>query len=124
MDVRQPTSHSAWLDVTIRPRERMSAGAARRTAVPGGPGREQSMSSWSDDTMGRERADEGHTARVRRLVEEACNNGNLAVLDEILARPARLTDEDVAEALAPARLRPLLAEFRASVPDARWSIVE
>jgi len=82
------------------------------------------MSTRSGDTMGRERADEGHRARVRRLVEEACNKGNLSVLDEVLARPARLADEQITEAGAPPRLRPLLAEFRAAVPDARWTIVE
>jgi predicted ester cyclase len=35
-----------------------------------------------------------------------------------------LTDEQLTEADAAARLRPLLAGFRAAVPDARWTIVE
>jgi predicted ester cyclase len=59
---------------------------------------------------------------VRRLVEEACNKGNLAVLDEILAPPVQSTDERPSG--DPRRLRPLLAAFRAAVPDAHWTIVE
>jgi hypothetical protein len=59
--------------------------------------------------------------RVRRLVEEACNDGNLAVLDAVLP-PANPT----AGADGPpwAHLCDLLAAFRAAVPDARWTIVE
>src|SRR5438552_14585238 len=58
-------------------------------------------------------------ARVRRLVDEACNNGNLAVLDAVLA-PVTGT----ADAPAGARLPELLAAFRAAVPDARWTITQ
>jgi hypothetical protein len=56
--------------------------------------------------------------RVRRLVEEACNDGNLAVLDAVLA-PA-----SASSGAAGVGLRDLLTAFRAAVPDARWTIVE
>lgn len=72
----------------------------------------------------RVQADRGHAARVRWLVEEACNKGNLAVLDEVVAPPVQPTDERPAGASDPERLRPLLAAFQAAVPDARWTIVE
>ncbi len=62
----------------------------------------------------------GVAARTRLLVEEACNKGNLTVLDEVLG-PTR---EPPAAAGDPARVRPLLAAFRAAVPDAHWTIVE
>lgn len=72
----------------------------------------------------------GHAARVYWLVEEACNKGNLAALDDVLApatpgeaRPAG-TEARPAGAGDPARLRPLLAAFQAAVPDARWTIIE
>jgi hypothetical protein len=81
---------------------------------------------------GRERRALAAAALVRRVVEEACNQGNLAVLDEVLARqatsapldsgraqPNAVPDEPVRE-----RLPALLAAFRAAVPDARWTIVE
>ena len=58
-------------------------------------------------------------ALVRRVVEEAGNNGDFAVLDAVLAPPTARAD-----APAWARLRDLLAAFRAAVPDARWTIVE
>jgi predicted ester cyclase len=60
-------------------------------------------------------------ALVSHLVDEACNKGNLAVLDAVLppAAPVRPGDAAAAE-----RLRPFLAEFRAAVPDARWTIAE
>jgi predicted ester cyclase len=54
-------------------------------------------------------------------VDEACNDGNLAVLDAVLA-PASPTAG--ADGLAGANLHDLLAEFQAAVPDARWTIVE
>jgi glyoxylase-like metal-dependent hydrolase (beta-lactamase superfamily II) len=71
-------------------------------------------------------------ALVGRVVEEACNQGNLAVLDELLAPPAARAPLDPGRA-GPAsgldapvgeRLPALLAAFRAAVPDARWTIVE
>ena len=63
----------------------------------------------------------GAAALVRRLVEEACNAGDLRVLDELLPRA------DTAG--GPARpggsgLRQLLGAFGGAVPDARWQIVE
>jgi hypothetical protein len=54
-------------------------------------------------------------SQIRRLVEEACNQGNLVLLEELLApscRPRVL--------LLPQQL----AAFRAAVPDARWTIEE
>jgi predicted ester cyclase len=60
-------------------------------------------------------------ARVRRLVDEACNDGKLAVLDAVLAPAGSPAGMD---GPAGARLRDLLAAFRAAVPDARWTIVE
>ena len=71
----------------------------------------------------RARAGRGHAARVRWLVEEACNKGNLAALDELVAPTPTATDRP-AGAGDPARLRPLLAAFQAAVPDARWTIIE
>ena len=62
-------------------------------------------------------------ARVRRLVDEACNRGNLAVLEEVLPLP-RPTDPAAADGWAGLPLRDYLAAFRDAVPDARWTIVE
>jgi hypothetical protein len=67
----------------------------------------------------RERRAREAAALVRRVVEEACNQGNLAVLDEVLAPPAARPDAPVRE-----RLPALLAAFRAAVPDGSWTIVE
>jgi predicted ester cyclase len=53
---------------------------------------------------------------VRRLVEEACNGGDLRVLDELLP------DQDTG--CGAAHLRAVLPAFRAAVPDARWAIIE
>jgi predicted ester cyclase len=77
-------------------------------------GREQAMSRGSANA----RADHGTDpqAQVRRLVEEVCSKGDLAVLDEMVATSA--------EPGAATRLRPLLAAFRAAVPDACWTIME
>src|SRR5437588_10347848 len=60
-----------------------------------------------------------HATRVRRVVEEACNQGDLAVLDALLAPPTCTETPP-----APGRLRQGLAAFRAAVPDARWTIVQ
>jgi predicted ester cyclase len=60
-------------------------------------------------------------ARVRRLVDEACNRGNLAVLEEVLPPPG---PTDAADGRAGLPLRDYLAAFRDAVPDARWTIVE
>lgn len=60
-------------------------------------------------------------ALVRRLVEEACNDGDLTVLDELLPCAASV---DTAARPGVVRLRQVLREFRAAVPDARWRIVE
>src|SRR5919201_3127491 len=62
-----------------------------------------------------------HAARVRRVVEEACNNGDLAVLEALLPPP---TGVDAAEDPEWLSMRQGLAAFRAAVPDARWTIVE
>jgi predicted ester cyclase len=62
-----------------------------------------------------------HAAWITRLVEEACNEGNLAILDEI---PAPAGGVGEADAPAPLPIRERLAAFRAAVPDARWTIVE
>ena len=67
---------------------------------------------------GRQRKTAVHAALVRRLVEEACNEGNLAIIDELLAPLPAEAGQD-----GP-RLRRLLAEFRAAVPDAWWTIEE
>ncbi len=67
-------------------------------------------------------------ARVRRVVEEACNGGHLAALDALLpppSPPATVADDVMGPAgsgMPP--LREYLAAFRAAVPDARWTIVE
>jgi hypothetical protein len=65
-------------------------------------------------------------------VEEACNKGNLAVLDELLAPPGShgVVDrgggqpEAALDSASPERLRELLAAFQSAVSDARWQIVE
>ena len=62
-----------------------------------------------------------HASSVRRVVEEACNNGNLAVIDALLPPP---TGVDAAEDPEWLRVRQGLAAFRDAVPDARWTIVE
>ncbi len=65
-----------------------------------------------------------HVSCIYRLVEEACNNGNLAVIDEAIGPAPSLDEQTPAEAPAPQRLRQLLAAFRAAVPDARWTVEE
>jgi len=80
----------------------------------------------------RERRAAASAALVRRVVEEACNRGDLAVLDELPAAPPYFgpldqrgqRPEAAPGAPAPVRLRELLAAFRAAVPDARWAILE
>jgi predicted ester cyclase len=71
--------------------------------------------------MGSTRWHDAPAARVRRLVEEACNGGNLAVLDAALPPPS---PTDAADGWAGLPLRDCLAAFRDAVPDARWTIVE
>jgi hypothetical protein len=66
---------------------------------------------------------EAPTACVRRVVEEACNCGNLAALDAVLPLPSS-SDPAAADGWAGPQLRDTLAEFREAVPDARWTIVE
>ena len=63
----------------------------------------------------------GPAALVRRLVEEACNDGDLTVLDELL--PGSDSVEPAAQPNS-LRLRQLLLEFRSAVPDAHWQIVD
>lgn len=60
-------------------------------------------------------------ACIGRLVEEACNRGNLAIIDELVAPPGGEGGE-ATPALLP--IRQHLAAFRAAVPDARWTIVQ
>jgi len=81
----------------------------------------------------RERRAVATAALVRRVVEEACNRGNLALLGELLGSPVYAVSMDgrleATTAVAPAapvweRLRDQLAAFRAAVPDACWTIVE
>ncbi|HEU0026641.1 MAG TPA: ester cyclase [Ktedonobacterales bacterium] len=62
-----------------------------------------------------------HAAAITRLVEEVCNQGDPAILDEILAPAEGAT---IAPTLAPLPLRQQLAAFRAAVPDAHWTIVQ
>jgi predicted ester cyclase len=73
--------------------------------------------------MGRTQRHDAPAARVRRLVEEACNDGNLAALDAVLP-PPRPTDPAAAGGRPESPLRDYLAAFRDAVPDARWTIVE
>lgn len=71
-------------------------------------------------------------ALVRRVVDEVCDQGDLAVLDAMAAMPSTdgLRDRPGPQAGATlaetvrGRLRALLAAFRAAVPDARWTILE
>jgi predicted ester cyclase len=62
-----------------------------------------------------------NAAWITRLVEEACNDGNFAILDEI---PAPACGLGGADAPAPLPIRERLTAFRAAVPDARWTILE
>lgn len=71
---------------------------------------------------GRAQDDATPAARVRQLVEQACNNGNLVALDALL--PPHTPLHPPAEDRAAPPLRTYLAAFRAAVPDARWTIVE
>lgn len=63
------------------------------------------------------RRDAMPAALVRRLVEQACNGGDLAALDGALPLP----DQDDPAARP---LRDYLVAFRAAVPDAHWRIVQ
>jgi predicted ester cyclase len=80
-------------------------GRARRTAA---------TRVQRDDTL---------AACVHRLVEEACNRGDLAALDAVLPPPSP-SDPAAADERAGLPLRDALAAFREAVPDARWTIVE
>mgnify|MGYP001241982895 CR=1 FL=1 len=60
-------------------------------------------------------------ALVERLIEGACNQGHLDIVDEVLAPTAAATGADGPPR---PRLREHLTAFRAAVPDARWTIVE
>ncbi len=85
------------------------------------------MGDTTDVTLaGPRRKRVAHGAIVRRLVEEACNSGNLAILDDALAPSTVSGDGGAADAAGDAagRLRSLLAAFRAAAPDARWTIEE
>jgi predicted ester cyclase len=59
--------------------------------------------------------------QVRLLVDEACNGGNIAALERVLAAPAHTVG---ARLQLPQHLPKLLVDFRAAVPDARWTIEE
>jgi predicted ester cyclase len=80
----------------------------------------------------RERHAAASAALVRRVVEEACNQGDLAVLDDLLASSAHLgllsrqdrRPEATSDEPPWGRLRELLTAFRAAVPDAHWTILE
>jgi predicted ester cyclase len=63
-------------------------------------------------------------ACVRRVVEEACNNGDLGVLDTVLPPPAVADEAQGRGGASAPPLRAYLAAFRAAVPDARWTIVQ
>jgi predicted ester cyclase len=71
----------------------------------------------------RPRGPETPAARVRRLVEEACNQGRLGILEEVLPSRHPADGADGGEPPAWAHLPDLLAAFRDAVPDARWTIV-
>jgi hypothetical protein len=58
-------------------------------------------------------------ACVRQIVEQACNDGDLTILDVLLPPPPWTESPP-----APAWLRQGLEAFRAAVPDARWTIVQ
>lgn len=62
-----------------------------------------------------------HAAWITRLVEEACNGGNLAILDELVASPGGAKDEGAQTRLP---LWRYLAGFRLAVRDAHWTIVQ
>jgi len=72
---------------------------------------------------GRPRGHETPAACLARVVEEACNQGRLGILDAVLPprRPADTADGAAEPAWV--HLPELLAAFRDAVPDARWTIV-
>jgi predicted ester cyclase len=80
----------------------------------------------------REQRAAANAALVRRVVEDACQRGDLAVLDEVLGAPTDLDPRDrLAQGVAAGPWRPerggwreMLAAFRAAVPDAGWTILE
>ena len=66
-----------------------------------------------------------HAAAITRLVEEVCNQGDLAILDEVLApTDGTISAPTPAPTVTPLPLRQQLAAFRAAVPDAHWTIVQ
>src|SRR5262249_48652458 len=70
----------------------------------------------AESTIDRERRPRARPgALVRRLIEEACNQGRLETLDELL---------DPSGLLGETPLREGLAAFRMAVPDGHWTIVE
>lgn len=71
----------------------------------------------------RTRRDAALAACVRRVVEEACNRGDLAMLDDVLPAPGA-PEPATADGRVRPPLRDCVAAFREAVPDARWTIVE
>ena len=74
--------------------------------------------------MCREQSDRANATRVQRLIEEACNAGNLDTLDALFAPGC-----DVPETATPASrgrdgIKQALRLFRAAMPDAHWTIQE
>jgi predicted ester cyclase len=87
-----------------------------------GHGKERVMAGTEPATPERRaRRPDQPAALVRRLVEEACNDGNLSILDELLPS---IRSAGAAARLGGVCLRQVLPAFRTAVPDARWQIVD
>ena len=61
-------------------------------------------------------------ALVRRLIEEAVNKGNLAVIDEIVAANYVYHEPTAGEVKGPDGLKKLIAMYRNAFPDVRMTI--
>lgn len=72
------------------------------------------MSAARKTDVVRRGPEQAHKALVRRLVEEGCAAGNLAILDEAFAPASPVV----------VRLTSLLEQIRVAIPEARWTIEE
>ena len=75
-------------------------------------------------TVNRERTGRDNAGMVRRLIQEACNAGNLDILDAVLVPDYDAPDPSVPGSSGWERIKQALRLFRAAVPDARWTVVE
>jgi steroid delta-isomerase-like uncharacterized protein len=63
-------------------------------------------------------------ALIRRVIDEAVNKGNLAVIDELVAGSYVYREPTAGEVRGPSGLKNLLTKYREAFPDLRMTIEE